>query len=626
MTVVCKDPDQIANALIEKIGKRVVLGLPVGIGKSVPVADALFKRASRDPDLSLTIFTGLTLEAPRGRTNLERRFLDPFVDRLYSQWPTAAYAKALAKQQMPANVQVREFYLRPGAYLGNSLVQQNYTSINYSHVAGELTRLGINVIAQIVGSRADSPDHYSLGSNPDITLDLLSPPGQKPGPEILLVGQVNPYMPYMTGDAEVDRSRFDFILDDEAYHYPLFALPNRVVTPGDYATGMHVASLVPDGGTIQVGIGSLSDAVAHCLKLRHVAPDIFKDVLALLPGGSRDARRQSLGIEDQPFDKGLFSSTELLSDALFHLFETGVLHRPADHADQTVIQAGFFIGSSSLYRKLAELDEPARRRINMTSISNVNTLFGNEAYKRARRTRARFINETMMVTLLGAAVSDGLGDGRVVSGVGGQFDFVTMAHALEDAQSILMCRARRKHDGKASSNIRWNYPHATVPRHYRDVFVSEYGIAATRGMTDSETIDALLNIADSAFQEHLVGAAAKAGKLKDGYRLRAEALDNTPQRLEAVFLRPGLREHFPPYPLGTDFTATEQQLIMALEWLKMRTAGKLSTLKTLAGAMVDRRKETDTETLARMRLDQPRGLKERIAARLLRHALRRSKE
>jgi acyl-CoA hydrolase len=104
-------------------------------------------------------------------------------------------------------------------------------------------------------------------------------------------------------------------------------------------------------------------------------------------------------------------------------------------------------------------------------------------------------------------VSDALDDGRVVSGVGGQFDFVAMASALEGARSVLMCRARRVHQGVATSNILWSYAHTTVPRHYRDVFVSEYGIAATRGKPDQEVIDAIAGIADSAFQDELVDAA-----------------------------------------------------------------------------------------------------------------------
>ena len=92
----------------------------------------------------------------------------------------------------------------------------------------------------------------------------------------------------------------------------------------------------------------------------------------------------------------------------------------------------------------------------------------------------------MMMTALGAAVSDGLEDGRVVSGVGGQYNFVAMAHALPKARSMLLLRASRDEHGKQVSNIRWNYGHTTIPRQLRDVVITEYGIADLRGKSPQE--------------------------------------------------------------------------------------------------------------------------------------------
>ena len=327
-----------------------------------------------------------------------------------------------------------------------------------------------------------------------------------------MVGQVNNRLPYMFGDAELDADRFDLILHSDDCQFPLFGLPNRRVTPADYATGMHVASLIPDGGTLQLGIGSLSDAVAHCLRLRHDSPDIFTAVLAELPGGTRSQNRLLLPLETAPFEKGLYASTEMLSDAVLALFQHGLIRRAADDKDGTLIHGGFFIGSNAFYETLRQMPPERRRLINMTRISFVNTLFGDEARKRRQRRNARFVNETMMATLLGEAISDTLDDGRVVSGVGGQFDFVSMAHSLEDAHSILMLRASRLKAGVSRSNIRWSGGHVTVPRHHRDIFVTEYGIAATRGKTDMQVIDAMLQITDSAFQPSLVAEAKAASQ------------------------------------------------------------------------------------------------------------------
>lgn len=615
---------EIADALIETIGKHIVLGLPVGIGKATHIADALFERAAADASISLTIFTGLTLEPPRGRNDAERRFLEPLIERLYADWPTPNYAQALRERSLPTNVAVHEFYLRPGAYLGHAGVQQSYASINYSQVTAELVRLGVTVIAQLVSATPERPEHVSLASNPEITLDLLPrlEAQQREGRAVAMVGQVNRRLPYMAGDAELERSRFDWILDSDELEFPLFGLPSRRVLPADYATAMHVASLVPDGGTLQVGIGSLSDAVAHCLRLRHEAPEVFRTTLARLPGGSESARRSGLPLYTEPFEQGLFASSELLSDALFSLFECGVVRRPADETDPSVIHAGFFVGSADFYARLRNLDDARRGLINMTSISAVNTLHGDEVRKRAQRRDAVFVNETMMVTLLGAAVSDALADGRVVSGVGGQFDFVSMALELEGAHSVLICRARRMAGGVPESNIRWNYAHATVPRHHRDIFVSEYGIAATRGRSDRDVVVAMLGIADAEFQDELATSARDAGKLEAGYRMPDDGKANTPATLHAVFADPALEAHFPPYPLGTDFTATERELIDALDIVQDIAAQPLRRPGPFLAAVLAGGRERP-DALARMGLEKPSGIRERVFARLLLNALER---
>jgi acyl-CoA hydrolase len=626
VTTVCNSPEETAQTIVERVGKTVVLGLPVGIGKATQIADALFATATQDASLSLTIFTGLTLEPPRGKSELERRFLEPLVDRLYADYSAPVYAEAIRQGSLPSNVTVREFYLRPGAYLGSPYVQQHYSSINYSQVAAELERMGVNVLAQLVAVREDRAGRYSLGANPEVTLDLMPYFGQRraAGKPALLVGQVNHNMPYMLGEADLDASKIDIVLDDFDSGSPLFALPNRSVGDGDYATAMHVASLVRDGGTLQVGIGSLSDAVAHCLKLRHASPELFAQVLRQLPGGPASARRQRLPIETTSFKKGLYGSTELLSDGLFELFRAGIVKRPADNDTDTVMHVGFFIGSNALYQGLRDLPDDKRRQIDMTRISKVNTLFGNETRKRTQRSDARFINETMMVTLLGAAVSDALEDGRVVSGVGGQFDFVSMAQSLNDAMSILMCRARRESGGKASSNIRWNYGHTTVPRHHRDVFVTEYGIAATRGCSDRDTIDRLLHVADAEFHDELVGSAQAARKIEASYALAEDAGNNRPDVLKSVF--DAHRSAFPRYPLGTDLTDDEQSLAEALGWLQANTATKGRMVNTLLSALLGGNSAGNETAIERMGLASPSGLGQVVMQRMLRLALTRTRQ
>src|SRR4029077_4947611 len=90
------------------------------------------------------------------------------------------------------------------------------------------------------------------------------------------------------------------------------------------------------------------------------------------------------------------------------------------------------------------------------------------------------------------------------------------AFALEDARSIIMVRATRDAHRRTASNIRWNYGNITIPRHLRDVVVTEYGVADLRGKTDRDVIAAMLAVADSRFQDELLRQARGAGKIERG--------------------------------------------------------------------------------------------------------------
>ncbi|RME24120.1 MAG: acetyl-CoA hydrolase, partial [Deltaproteobacteria bacterium] len=226
-----------------------------------------------------------------------------------------------------------------------------------------------------------------------------------------------------------------------------------------------------------------------------------------------------------------------------------------------LVYAGFFLGPESFYRQLRGMPEEQRRRIRMTSVLNVNHLFESgyltERLKVLQRRHARFINACMMVTLSGAVVSDGLEDCRIVSGVGGQYNFVSQAHELEGARSILMCRATRTKGRQVLSNVVYSYGHTTIPRHLRDMVVTEYGIADLRGKSDREVVAALLNIADSRFQSELLQRAKEARKIAADYTIPDRFRHNTPERLADATRQLRREGVFPPFPFGTDFTREE---------------------------------------------------------------------
>jgi hypothetical protein len=260
----------------------------------------------------------------------------------------------------------------------------------------------------------------------------------------------------------------------------------------------------------------------------------------------------------------------------------------------------------------------------MCRISKVNRLQrGAETLATQHRRAARFINTCMVATCLGAAASDALEDGRLVSGVGGQYNFVAMAHQLDGARSILMLRSSRSAAGNVSSNIRWSHGHTTIPRHLRDIYITEYGIADLRGKTDEQCVSAMLAICDARFQEDLVREAIAARKLPIDFVLPDAWKGNTPLALRGRLRHARQAGLLVDYPFGSDFTAVEQRLLKALGWLKS-TLARPRQWSALARALVAPGRG-DEEALRRMGFYQPHGIREWLSARLIRAALARTR-
>jgi len=595
------------DAIVARAGEHIVCGTPLGLGKPVPLLNALYSRVKAQARLRLSIITGLSLELPRAAGELERRFLEPYVRRAFAGVPELDYMRGLRAGNLPPNVSLSEFYFRPGAMLGLPAAQQSYISSNYTHVARDMRARGVNAVLVMVAERGG---RYSLSSNPDLTLDVVRAM-RAHGAPCIVAGLVNRNLPFMLHDAEVGEDYFDVLVDAPRWEHPLFGAPNPAAEPADHAIGIHAAALVKDGGTLQLGIGSLGDAVAHWLRVRHTDPAAFASALTALDVNRYGAVEREGGCN--PFTEGLFASSEMFSWGLMTLYRAGVIRRRANGVDGPVVQAAFLLGPGEFYRALRELPEDERRLFEMTSVARINDLYGEESINRRQRRDARFINICMKATLFGAAVSDGLEDGRVVSGVGGQYNFVAMAHELEGARSILLLRATHE----SESSIVFNYGHQTIPRHLRDIVVTQYGIADLRGRSDAEVAAALIAVADRRFQDALAARAKAAGKLARDWRVPEHARGNTEEQLAERLAPLARRGLLPLFPLGTDFDADEQRLVAALLWLKR------NTLKGLLGAPL---RPQDLSALARMGLAEPRGLRERLLRRVVALGLRRASD
>jgi len=615
-----------ADAIVEQLDGYVVLGMPLGLGKPNPLVNALYRRACADSRITLIIATALSLGRPRASGGLQKRFLDPFVERVYGDYLELDYLQAMRRGALPENVEVHEFYVQPAAELGNPYAQQNYINSNYTHAARDMFARGINLVAQSIARRqGETGEEFSLGSNPEVVLDLLPmlDERRRRGQPVIIAGQVHDQMPFMVNSAQVDEAMFDIIVDDPTGHHSLVNTPNMPVGMVEHFIGLAASALVRDGGTLQIGIGALGDALAGSLLLRHRDNAAYRELLEQCRYTPTwfDALEETgtPGV----FEQGLYGCSEMFTYGLFRLMQEGVIKREVEGpgGQPVCMTAGFFLGPNAFYEGLRGLSPEQLARIDMTRISFVNGLLGEEMRKRAQRVHGRFINTAFSVTLLGAAVADQLEDGRVLSGVGGQYNFVAQAHELAGARSILLVRATRNKGGTTTSNILWNYGHTTIPRHLRDIVVTEYGVADLRGRTDAEVIGAMLNICDSRFQPELLEQARAAGKLPRDYQIPRAFTSNTPSRLQEIYRQHRAAGRFQNFPLGSDFSFTEELLLQALAWLKTHVQPRYLAELARSGAADEATARRFSAHLERMGFGDDGSLKDRLYRQLLLKAL-----
>ena len=659
------DLGQTVDYIIDYLGTDLKIGMPLGLGKPVPLINALYQRVKKDPELRLTIFTALSLEKPVWRNDLERRFLQPFIERTWPGVPDLDYILDLRKGELPDNVTIRELFCRAGAYRNNPQMQQNAMSTNYTHTVRDCDANHNEIFAQMIAKKQTaSGPVYSTSCNADTALETLAKYARyrKKGIKRLAIGMVNTQLPFMHGDAEVPADLYDIIIDDPALYHPLFATPRQPVSVPDFMIGIHVSTLIRDNGTLQIGIGALGDAIAYGLGLRNQRNGAYHQLLEA--SGIVDTYGpliERIGGTDV-FKEGLYGSTEMLVDGFMQLYKEGIIKRkvyphagvqrlinegrlgeriPADILEQMLDQetihpyltrkdfealqhvgvfkehltweagsivdgdrrypvlladtdnlnalsanclggelkngvlltGAFFIGPADFYDTLKKMPEAELRQFEMTGVEVANQLYGDETLRALQRKNGRFCNTGIKATLLGHVSSDALDDGTVISGVGGQYNFVAMAHALPDARLIMMIKSTRQEKGSIFSNIVYNYGNVTIPRHLKDIIVTEYGIADLRGKCDQDVIKAMLNIADSRFQAELLAEAKRYKKIPEDYQIPARFRNNTPERLAETLQAFKAQGLFPDFPFGSAFTDIELMIAYALKVLKAKKAG-----------------------------------------------------
>jgi acyl-CoA hydrolase len=294
----------------------------------------------------------------------------------------------------------------------------------------------------------DARGYLSLGVSTGLAL-----PAAREAP--LVIAQVNPNMPRTGGNAFLHRSQIDHWVDVDE---PLVPYPPPAVGAVERAIARHAAALVPDGATVQVGVGAIPQAVLEALD------------------GHRDLAIHSL-----------------LVDAVASLVEGGVVTcaRKAIHRGRMDIAEA--MGTSRLFAFVH--DHPL---VNMES-----SAFVHDPEVVARLDRFVSINSALEVDLTGQVNAEAIG-GRQVAGVGGQFDFALGASRSRDGAGLIALPSTGR-NGTASRIVARLGAGAPVstPRFLADTVVTEHGVARLQGRTERERATALIAIAHPDFQADL---------------------------------------------------------------------------------------------------------------------------
>ncbi|MCO1601680.1 acetyl-CoA hydrolase/transferase C-terminal domain-containing protein [Desulfosporosinus nitroreducens] len=709
------DAKKCVDQVINYVGKDITFCMSLALGKPIIFMNELYRRAKEDPEIKLKIITALTLEKPKGHSNLEKRFLGPLSDRVFEGVPEFDFMLDFRAGKLSKNVEVLEFFCKAGGYLSSPEAQQNHLATNYTHATRDAIALGANVFGQLVGyQEIDGKTMYSMSCNTDVCLEAVKVLKElrAKGKKVAIIGEANKKMPFMYGDAVVEADTYDIILQGPQYDYELFCPPKDPVALPDHMIGINVSTLIKDGGTIQVGIGALGDAIVAGLIMRNEHNDLYQEILEKAGIFKRYKKLITEWGDTGTFEKGLYGSSEMFVDAFMQMYKSKILKRkvfnsaplmklinegklepdniPADVIDQLiemkaihsklneedfvfltnygilkkglsyesgaiidegtkysadmndernlmeirkllgkkllggqVILGAFFVGPKAFYRALNDMSEEERKLFGMSGVEKVNQLYGDEELRSLQRKDARFVNTGMVASVLGSIASDQLEDGRVISGIGGQYNFVAMGHALADARVIMMVKSTKGSGKSLKSNIVFSYGHCSIPKHLRDIIVTEYGIADVRSKPEKQVIAELINVADSRFQNQLLDRAKKAGKIPQDYEIPQEYRNNTPEKITALLKPYQMHGVFQPFPFGTDLTDTEIALGGALKGLKKLSSG--NRLKMATGLLQEFFRPIPESThhyMERLNLLKPSSIQERILRKLVVFALR----
>jgi acyl-CoA hydrolase/RimJ/RimL family protein N-acetyltransferase len=396
---------------------------------------------------------------------------------------------AIADKTKDTNLNIRSIYL--GATNSESLARQQrfITPMNMSEVPMLFTtrRLPLNV-ALIQVSPADDFGWMSLGISVDVTMAAARSAE-------FVIAQVNPMMPRVMGQSFIHVNDVDLIVEHEE---ELLAIPpSTVFSEAATKIGNHIAKLIEDGATLQIGLDAMSQASVQAL-----------------------SDKNDLGIHSQ-----------FLTDDIMHLYATGNINNKKKGINEGKMVASMAIGSHNLYEFLN--DNPA---LDFHPSDYVNDPFIiSQHHKMVSMNVARTMDLTGQVSAEASAATR-------FAGVSGIPDFVRGAKRSIGGKSILMMFSTCEVDGVVHSNIveQLNNTVTVVPRGDVHYVVTEYGAVNLFGKSVQERVIAMISIAHPDFRELLFEKAKGAGFIGAERNLGEAARAVYPVNLEETIERDGV--------------------------------------------------------------------------------------
>jgi acyl-CoA hydrolase len=355
----------------------------------------------------------------------------------------------------------RGLFLGPNVRDAVAAGRADYTPIFLSEIEGlfESGQLPLDVVLMQV-SPPDAHGFVTLGTTVDCTLTAVRLAR-------IVIAEVNQQMPRTQGETAIHISHLTAVVESDR---PLLELHTEPFTEMHMRIARNVASLIPNGATLQTGIGGISEAVLHCL----------------------DDKRD-LGIH-----------TEMCPDGVVDLMESGVMNGEGKSIHRGKAVVAFVLGTKRLFDFIHENPCFEFRPIKYT----------NDPFVVAQNERMVAINGALQVDLTGQVCADSLGT-RPYSGFGGQIDFIRGAARSKGGVPIIALPSTAMH-GDVSRIVPVLEPGAGVVTSRGDVHyvVTEHGIAYLHGKTLRERAQALIAIADPRFQQELEDFAVRAHYLE----------------------------------------------------------------------------------------------------------------